>query len=115
MAVEKNGSRMVTDVVRKQSVHEGAGRPEPLHASRIDRKHTDHKQSIGSSRLGQLMLISHHRRGLEQSHFEFIYGYFKMHGWHPSKPDRPASALPFFAVPDRNPPPMWNLDSGWER
>lgn len=112
MAVETKGPPIFTDGVYNQSVYEGADHAIPLHACRVDRKHTDPRQSICSSKLGRLtMIIAHHRRGLEQSHFGTIYGHFKMHEWHPSKPGRPAAALPFFPVPDRNPPPTWTLPS----
>lgn len=40
---------------------------------------TDFSGDLGS--LGQLMLIAHYRRELEQGHFGVIYGHLMVHEW----------------------------------
>lgn len=53
--------------------------PQKAFAGHVAVRMIDFSGGLGS--LGQLMLIAHHRRGLEKSYFEVIYGRFMVHEW----------------------------------
>lgn len=53
--------------------------PQKAFAGHVAVRMIDFSGGLGS--LGQLMLIAHHRRGLEQSHFGVTYGHCMVHEW----------------------------------